>query len=440
MKQSLQAVTFMTLVSINCCLPVYASDDPEANFHRVSDLCIMVARSRKQNGLAMLAYHLEFRANTDLGLPVNYDNVVWMQAQSKRIRQNIEEFLTIYPQLSAENQRQLANQMLELSSKLMAGRALAALNKHYYGRHEEYFPPPPVVQDPELGNKLITCVLDSAEKNRYPASLQMVNDFRALSQIPGLSPANKAKISKIGDFLLQSKSSSIDHLVTDMESLVPHEWPLSKTPYQKPVPWKKFELSYQKYRPKETSKTPPAERRGPIATYMTMYELPAESTTRLKNDLSALLPLYLALPESDQHDICGRIGSVIEKMLYTNLNAEADNFYWKFLPTVKVGWLDIIHSSTGVFLPWSYYENAYDLEKAKAIMTKHIAFENVSTLGDQNKYRILGDIYNMLHQMTEAREQYLIAQQLNEESFKESPTEQACYKMSKEENDLRLEH
>lgn len=440
MKPSLQAVIFMSLISGNCCLPVYASDDPEANFHRGSDLCIMVARSRKQNGLAMLAYNLQFRANTDLGLPANDDNVVWLQAQSRIIRQNVEEFLTIYPQLSAENQRQLANQMLELASKLITGRALAALNKHYYSRHEEYFPPPPVVQDPELGNKLITCVLDSAEKNRYPSSLQMVNDFRAVSQIPGLSEANKEKLSKIGDLLGQSKLPPIDLLLTDMESIVPREFPLSKAPYKKPVPWKKFELSFQKYRPKETSKTPPAERRGPIATYMTMYELPAESTARLKKDLSALLPLYLALPESEQHDICGRIGSVLEMLLYTNLNTEVDDFYWKFLPTVKVGWLDMIHNSTGVFSPWGYYQNAYDLEKAKAIMTKYIAFENVITLGDQNKYRILGDIYNMLHQMTEAREQYLIAQQLNEESFKESPTEQACYKMSKEENDLRLQH
>ncbi|MBS1953425.1 MAG: hypothetical protein JST89_04515 [Cyanobacteria bacterium SZAS-4] len=441
-RNKINATALLLVVfSLSCGIPASALDDPDEGFHSLSDRYIQTARALRQEGLPMLAYNLEFRANADLGHPANDERTAWMRTSVESTRKNIEEFLTVYPQLSAENQRQLANQTLELSCKLMTGRSLGTLKKHYYGRHEEYFPPPPALQDPDLGNRLITCVLDSAEKNQYPSSVQMVSDFKTASEIPQLNSANKARILKVGDLLVPSKLPSVEPLLTDIESRVPKEWPLSKEHYQRPIPWKKFQLSWYKYLPKQTSKTPPAERRGAMPTYINIYVLPTEDTAQIRKDLVALLPIYLALPESEQHDICGRIGSIMHRLLHTNLNVEADNFYWKFLPTVKVGWLNLtISDSAEIFSSWDYYYNCYDLEKAKAIMTKNIAFENVTSFRDQQKYKILGDIYNMLHQKTEAKEQYLIAQKINEESFAQNPGELIYYKTNDDEIELRLKH
>jgi len=421
------------LLCLTLAASALAADDPDSRFHKLIGRYIEEARSNYGSTNGLLASDLLLLLKNDLRRNVAAN-------REREVIANVKELLDIYPKMPSENQRYLAVQAIDLGYRLIDGRSLSDANLHpkFAGRHgftythtdtPEVADPPPFV-DPVLGRKIIASVVKAAAKNRWPDDKLLHKTWfgislnEALAKVAGDGKIDHRVRTQAQYALATQKVSQaplVEPIVADLEALLKADWP-PKQRQEKPVDWARYQLSWAKDSPWAYCKS------------ITTYTFPEVESLKIQNYLDALIELYPTLSEADQYSFCARLMDLTEKLIRTDVHKPADILFWKVFSSIKIGWLDSGQISGGLLGNHTHYFQSCDLQSARKIMTKVIAFEsagNPNFASDINRRTSLADTCDMMGDYTEAKKQLQIITQLNEKMYANGLSDHVFYNMTR---------
>ncbi|MBS1955772.1 MAG: hypothetical protein JST89_16430 [Cyanobacteria bacterium SZAS-4] len=385
--------------------------------------------ARKQDHKALLASDLCLRISHDL----NQENV-----DKVTLVKTIEEVLSLYPVLSAQNQRCMAYRMLALGNLFLDGSPIIKPDPpprgHFDFKSKKFI-------DANLGNKLIECVLHAAKNGHWPADESLMSALNAVASNTELNSETRTELENVQQSIkLEKTNYNVRPIIASLKSITEANW-ATATQYQKPMPWKQYPLSWEKYLPAQPADTPAELKRGAMAHSIIIKEFPKPAAAQIRDSIEQLSKIYPTLSEFDQHDVCVSIMDVTQTLLRTNLNDAADSLFWLVFPSIKVGWLDNGSVAGGLLGNYSYYVQAYRLPQAISIVQKVIAFESAgdyNQASEINRRTVLGDAYDMHKERARAKEQYVIVDRLNEELHRKGFFDEQSYNMYRDEMKVRL--
>jgi hypothetical protein len=352
-----------------------ADGEPNFSFHKLIGRYIEEARSNYGSTNGLLASDLLLLVSSDLGSNVATNEEGGMIA-------NVKELLDIYPKMPSENQRYLASQTLNVGYRLIEGKFLNDAKLHNsklarrcgFGNHTEVAEPPPFVV-PILGSKMIACVVEAASINHWPSNTSLDEALAKVAADEKIDPSLRAKAQDALISLAVPQASKIEPTVANLEAIVKADWP-PKQKQEKAVDWARYQPNWLKGKPEQPADTPPEKRLATMCKSITIYTFPEEESHKIRDDLDVLIKLYPTLPEADQQAFCAHIMDLTEKLIWTDVHGQADTLFWEIFSSVKIGWLDNGQIGAGLLGHNTYYFQSYDLQNAKKIMIKVIAFES----------------------------------------------------------------
>jgi len=133
--------------------------------------------------------------------------------------------------------------------------------------------------------------------------------------------------------------------------------------------------------------------------------------------LNSLINLYPTLSPANQHLVATRIMDVTPKLLETNLHFATDTLFWEVFRSIDLAWLEDSQIEAALGANNSFYFQTWDLSRSEKILLKITEIQDFfdGNMASQVNIRtVLGDLYDLMDKPEQAKQQYEIANAINE--------------------------
>lgn len=303
-----------------------------------------------------------------------------------------QKWLEIYPKLAPDDQRFLADQALSIGKELHADAHVESTEQ---GRSYKYADSS-VSYHSEFGREMIFEIAAAVTRGTWVPSEFAKKRLAEIVQDETFDKGLQSEVQRALQMPTPKSALLAESLVKNLDDKI-RNFPIRKLRGEIFLDRSKSNVNVQ------------ANPKLPI--------VPQLANEDIRPILKALTKVYPTLSNTEKHMLAGCTLCSTAKLLVTPLRADAATLLWEVYKSIKPTWLDygavadalLCNSASFVFLK--------DYPSAEKIMLKALAIEDFISpynYGSVFDRMTVGDFYKQQGNPGAAKEQYLIAQELND--------------------------